>query len=343
MPSGRLEIPAQFDHEHPAVAVERDLGGIFDERAPTTPVRSGSPAGAAAVSLLRRATAAAPAASATNRLSRSQGRLRRARRRDRGRRRRSESFHDPARSTLARAVRAGPPRSPARRQRTTDGGAVSLSWRCAPGAGIIVPACRVPGYQGSFRLQAEYQGCHVASAFRRKCQGCQGAGLGIRDLGFGIRNSRDPGSGTRDAPFPHVSVLRCQADSGVVVRVGAALVVRHSEPVQKEVSDARSATVVRHGFRVDLFGCGNRHVLCASERTAARDRTGAAGRRCTRARCRSAAESQCRRDRSGSQEHDGAARHQGAASRAERQRVGAEPRELRRGAGQSVSRTCPTP
>ena len=44
----------------------------------------------------------------------------------------------------------------------------------------------------------------------------------------------------------------------------------------------------------------------------------------------------------GPQEHDGAARHQGAAAGPERQRDRAEPRQLRRGAGQSVSRTCPT-
>ena len=61
-----------------------------------------------------------------------------------------------------------------------------------------------------------------------------------------------------------------------------------------------------------------------------------------RSRRRPAAQSERRRDRGGPQEHDGAARHQGAASGAERQRAGAEPRQLRRGEGQSVSRTCPT-
>ena len=55
------------------------------------------------------------------------------------------------------------------------------------------------------------------------------------------------------------------------------------------------------------------------------------------------AESQRRRHRRRSQEHDGAARHHGAAARAERQRVGAEPRQLRRGARQSVPESARGP
>ena len=46
---------------------------------------------------------------------------------------------------------------------------------------------------------------------------------------------------------------------------------------------------------------------------------------------RTAAKSQRGRDRRGSQKHDGPARHQGAASGPERQRGGAQPRQLRRG------------
>ena len=60
-------------------------------------------------------------------------------------------------------------------------------------------------------------------------------------------------------------------------------------------------------------------------------------------RRRAAAKSQRRRDRRRSSEHDGAARHHGAAARTERQRVGAEPRQLRRGAGQSVSESAGSP
>ena len=77
-------------------------------------------------------------------------------------------------------------------------------------------------------------------------------------------------------------------------------------------------------------------LAARTARAAARRRSSAAERYRTRTRRRSAAQSQRRGDRSGPQEHDGAARHQGAASRAERQRVGAQPRQLRRGAGQSV-------
>ena len=58
---------------------------------------------------------------------------------------------------------------------------------------------------------------------------------------------------------------------------------------------------------------------------------------------RSAAKSQRRRDRRRSPEHDGAARHHGAAARAERQRIGAQPRQLRRGARQSVSEPAGSP
>ena len=46
---------------------------------------------------------------------------------------------------------------------------------------------------------------------------------------------------------------------------------------------------------------------------------------------RTAAESECRGDGGGSQKHDGAARHQDTSARSKRQRVRAEPRELRRG------------
>ena len=61
----------------------------------------------------------------------------------------------------------------------------------------------------------------------------------------------------------------------------------------------------------------------------------AAGSSCAAA-WRSAAESQRRGDRRRSPEHDGAARDHRPAAGAERQRVGAQPRQLRRGARQSV-------
>ena len=66
-------------------------------------------------------------------------------------------------------------------------------------------------------------------------------------------------------------------------------------------------------------------------------------RRRHRHRQGSTAESERRRDRRRSPEHDGAARDHRAAAGAERQRVGAQPRQLRRGAGQSVPEAAGRP